>query len=426
MSKNPLTAVLLGAGMRGAEAYAPYALAHPEEIQFVAVAEPDPVKRERFAKAHNIPKEHQFATWEDVMAKEQMADVLLNCTQDHMHFDSGMAALELGYDILMEKPITNTLEETVKLVQTAEKHGRLMQVCHVLRYTPFFTTLNDIIQSGELGELVSIEHRENVSYWHMGHSFVRGHWRNSVESSPMILAKTCHDLDILYWNFGTKVEKIQSFGSLFHYRPENAPEGAKMRCTDGCEVDCPWDARKYYLNGNEDSFLVQSFSTETTEEGRLEALQTGPYGRCVYQCDNDVVDNQTVNMQLPNGITAVMIMHGHSHLEGRTMRYDGTRATLRGTFTFAGEALEIHDHYTGYKREVEIPTATSGHGGGDDGIMRSFVATVRGEEKALTNARESLESHLMAFAAEESRLNGTIVDMDKFRKRANGDGAGLG
>jgi len=418
MSKKPITAVLLGAGMRGARAYGPYALENPQEIQFTAVAEPDPVRREKFAKAHNIPAERQFTTWEEVTAKEQMADVLLNCMPDELHYKSGIEALEVGYDILMEKPMTKTLAETMHLVQTAEKHGRLMLVCHVLRYTPFFSTLHNILESGELGEVITIEHRENVSFWHMAHSFVRGNWRNSVESNPMILAKCCHDLDILYWNFGAPVQKLQSFGSLVHYRPENAPNGAKLRCTDGCEVDCPWDARTWYLDGNESSFIVQALSNDTSPAGRKRALETGPYGRCVYHCDNDVVDNQTVNMELPGGKTAVLFMHGHSHLEGRTMRYDGTRATLRGTFTFAGEAIEIHDHKSGRNREVEIPMAESGHGGGDFGIMRSFVAAARGEEKALTTARESLESHLMAFAAEESRLNGTIIDMNEFRMRA--------
>ncbi len=425
MSKKALTAVLLGAGMRGADAYAPYALAHPEEIRFVAVAEPDPVRREKFARAHNIPPERQFVTWEEVTAKDQMADVLLNCTQDHMHYASGMAALALGYDILMEKPITNTLQETVRLVQAAEKNGRLMQICHVLRFTPFFSVLNEVIRSGELGELVSVEHRENVAFWHMTHSFVRGNWRNSGESSPMILAKCCHDLDILAWNFGMKVQRLQSFGSLYYYRPENAPEGALPRCTDGCRVECAWDARTWYLNGNEESFLVKSFSDDLTAAGRCRALETGPYGRCVYRCDNDVVDNQTVNMELPNGTTAVLFMQGHSHMEGRTMRYDGTRATLRGVFQFGHEAIEIHDHKSGRKRDVSIPLSESGHGGGDFGIMRSFVRAVRGEERALTSARESLESHLMAFAAEESRLNHAVIDMGVYREEAEKEGGEL-
>ena len=418
---QPITAVLFGAGLRGADAYAPYALAHPEELKFVAVAEPDPVRRARFAEAHDIPRERQFTTWEDVVAQPKMADAVFNCTMDQMHFASGMAALRAGYDMLLEKPMANTLAETVKLVQTAEENDCLMQICHVLRTTPFFSTLNDILQSGRLGDIVTVEHRENVAYYHMAHSFVRGNWRNESLSSPMILAKCCHDLDLLVWNMGVPVKRLQSFGSLRHFRPENAPEGATLRCTDGCPAaeTCPFDARRLYLNMSNEGWPVTAVTTDLTREGRQKALETGPYGRCVYHTDNTVVDNQTVNMEFADGTTVVLFMHGHSYLEGRTMRYDGTRATLRGTFTGEGGKIEIHDHLADTKERVKIPsTDGTGHGGGDFGIVKSFIAAMNGQTTAITNARTSLESHLMAFAAEESRHQNSVIDMDKFRQRA--------
>ena len=421
MSK-PITAVLFGAGLRGSFAYGPYAMQHPDKLEFIAVAEPDPVRRAQFATAHDIPAERQFASWEEALAQSQMADVVFNMTQDQMHYASAKAALAAGYDMLLEKPMTNTLAETVDLVQTAEKNGRLLQICHVLRYTPFFATLHDILASGRLGKIITVEHRENVAYWHMAHSFVRGNWRNTAQSSPMILAKCCHDLDILYWNMGQPVQRVHSFGSLMHYRPENAPEGATLRCTDGCPVDCPWDARKHYLDPNRTTWTVMALGTDLSEAGRRKALEEGPYGRCVYHCDNDVVDNQTVNMEFANGTTVVLFMHGHSHKEGRTMRYDGTRATLRGKFEDGTGQIEIHDHLTGECEEVPVPLATSGHGGGDYGVVRSFVQAMRGQAAALTTARESLESHLLAFAAEESRLKGTVVDMADFRRRAEEGG----
>ncbi|VAW37510.1 Oxidoreductase family protein [hydrothermal vent metagenome] len=419
MSK-PITAVLFGAGMRGSLAYGSYAVQHPDEIEFVAVAEPNDVRRHQFATAHDIPPEQCFRSWEEVIVQPKMADVVLNMTQDGMHYKSALAALEAGYDMLLEKPMTNTLAETVHLVQTAERLGRFMQICHVLRYTPFFTILHDILASGRIGDIVSVEHRENVTFWHMAHSFVRGNWRNEAESSPMILAKCCHDLDILYWNMGSRAKRLHSFGSLKHYRPENAPPGATARCTDDCPVaeECPFDARPLYLNMNNDTFLVRALTHDLSLEGRQHALETGPYGRCVYYCDNDVVDNQTVSMEFESGATVTLIMHGHSHEEGRTMRYDGTRATLRGKFTFGGYHIAIHDHKSGRIEKIDIPLADSGHGGGDAGIMRNFVGAIRGDEKAMTTARESLESHLMAFAAEESRHNGTVVDMVDFRQRA--------
>jgi predicted dehydrogenase len=426
MMSKPITAVLFGAGLRGAQSYAPHALEHPDELKFVAVAEPDPVRRAWFAEAHNIPPERQFATWKEVLAHDQMADVVINATQDRMHHASGVAALEAGYDMLLEKPMTDNLADTVALVQAAERNGRFMQICHVLRYTPFFTILHDILASGRIGDIISVEHRENVSYWHMAHSFVRGNWGNESQSSPMILAKCCHDLDILYWNLGHPVKRLHSFGSLKHYRPENAPPGATARCTDDCPAadDCPFDARTLYLNMNNEGWPVKAISNDLSYEGRVKALETGPYGRCVYHADNDVVDNQIVSMEFENGATVALIMHGHSHEEGRTMRYDGTRGTLRGKFTFGGYHMEVHDHKTGLKEEIDIPFAESGHGGGDAGIMRNFVRALRGEEKAMTTARESLESHLMAFAAEESRHEGTVVDMVDFRHRAEHAGAG--
>jgi len=420
MPDNPITAVLFGAGLRGAQSYAPYALEHPSELKFVAVAEPNDKRRIHFAKAHKIPLERQFRSWEEVMPKKQLAEVVFNMTQDQMHYPSTMAALEAGYDILLEKPMTNTLSETVHLVQVAEKKGRMMQICHVLRYTPYFSTLHEILSSGRLGDIITIEHRENVAYWHMVHSYVRGNWRNATESSPMILAKCCHDLDILYWNLGQNAEQIHSLGSLLHFRPENAPVGATERCTDGCQAaeQCPFDPRPIYYNMDNDGWPVAAITDDLSLEGRRQAMETGPYGRCVYRCDNDVVDHQTVNMQFENGPSAVLFMHGHSYDESRTMRYDGTKATLRGKFDYINGWIEIHDHKTDRREDIEVPPADSGHGGGDFGIVRGFVHALRGESEALTDARESLESHLMAFAAEESRVNGRMVNMNDFRRKA--------
>ncbi len=463
---QPLTAVLIGAGDRGYAAYGPYALAHPDEIRFIAVAEPRDARRARFAQTHAIPPERQFRTWEDLLGRGQIADVALVCTLDRRHVAPTVAALEAGYDVLLEKPMATTLADCVRLVQTAERTGRLLQICHVLRYTAFFSTLHDIVASGRLGDIVTVEHRENVAYWHMGHSFVRGNWRDSRIESPMILAKCCHDLDILYWNLGPCV-RLNSFGSLIHFRAENAPPGAPERCTEGCPVadECPWYAPRLYLEliplmhiarRSSSAFerlgatlaldhpaLVSAvrrltpaldvaldyrdwpisvISEDASPEARRRALETGPYGRCVYRCDNDVVDHQIVNMEFESGASVVLVMHGHSQEEARTTRYDGTRASLRGKFAYGlNDSIEIHDHLTG-RVERRIPRSpkggTSGHGGGDAGVMAAFVRAVHDPSTALTTARESLESHLMAFAAEEARVNGTIVYLDEFRRRA--------
>jgi len=425
---QPIEAAMIGAGNRGYYAYGPYALQHPDEIRFTAVVEPHDERRRRFAQAHEVPKERQFRTWEDFFAQGQIAQALVNCTLDRMHLDSTLPALELGYDVLLEKPMSNTLAGNVRLVQTAEKHDRLLMICHVLRYTAFFSVLHDIVASGRLGQVITVEHRENVVYWHMAHSFVRGNWRGSQVESPMILAKCCHDLDVLFWNLGP-VKRLNSFGSLIHYQADNAPPGAPERCTDGCPVadDCPFYAPRWYL-ADQTGWPVSVISEDLSLEARRRALETGPYGRCVYRCDNDVVDHQTVNMEFESGATGVLFMHGHSHEEGRTMRYDGTRATLRGKFGYGyGDAIEVHDHLTGRVEQID-PQAragqhalAAGHGGGDVGVMAAFVKTLRDPgagPTALTTSRESLESHLMAFAAEEARVRGNVIYMDDFRRQA--------
>jgi predicted dehydrogenase len=461
-----LTAILIGAGNRGYEAYGPYALAHPDEIRFVAVAEPNDARRARFAQAHGIPAERQFRTWEDLLALGEIADTALICTLDRLHLEPTIAVLEAGYDVLLEKPMATTLADCVRVVQTAERTGRLLQVCHELRYTPFFTQIRDIVSSGRLGRVITVEHRENVSYWHMAHSYVRGNWRNSKIESPMILAKCCHDLDILFWILGP-CRRLNSFGSLIHYRPENAPPGAPERCTDGCPAaeSCPWYAPRLYLDivpllhvarqspalwerlasglvldhpglAKTAARVVPGFaaawdyrgwpisiiSEDTSPAARRQALENGPYGRCVYHCDNDVVDHQTVNMEMEDGTSVVLVMHGHSHQEGRTMRYDGSRATLFGYYYTTAYEIQIHDHLTGKVEVIRHPVGAiggTGHGGADTQLMAGFVRAVHDHAAALTPARDSLESHLLAFAAEEARVSGTIVDMGEFRRRAD-------
>lgn len=419
---KPLEAILIGAGGRGYEAYGPYALQHPDELRFVAVAEPHEERRARFARAHHIPLERQFRTWEELLALGQIADAALVCTLDRLHVEPTGVALEAGYDVLLEKPMATTVEDCVRLAQTAERTGRLLMIGHVLRYTSFFSTLHDIVSSGRLGRIITVEHRENVVYWHMAHSFVRGNWRNSRLESPMILAKCCHDMDILFWNLGP-VRRLNSFGSLIHYRAENAPPGGPERCTDGCphEAHCPWFAPRLYLELHDPhDWPVTAVSEDTSPEALRQALEKGPYGRCVYRCDNDVVDNQTVNMELESGATCVLFMHGHSHEEGRTMRYDGTRATLEGAFTMRRGEITIHDHLTGRTETIVPGGILDGHGGGDVSLMAAFVGAVRAREaEPLTSARASLESHLMAFAAERSRVRGgAVIEMAAYRREA--------
>ncbi|MCA1554075.1 MAG: Gfo/Idh/MocA family oxidoreductase [Chloroflexi bacterium] len=415
---SPLEMVVVGAGHRARDAFGPYAEAFPDEVRFVAVAEPNPVRREQFAQRFNIDASMCFASWEELFARPQLAPALLNLTQDQMHVESTVPALERGYHVLLEKPMAQTPDDCVRLVQTAERSGRILQICHVLRFTPFFSALHAIIESGRLGQIISVEHRENIVYWHMAHSFVRGNWRRLATSSPLILAKCCHDMDLLFWNFGS-AKRLSSFGSLMHFRPENAPPGAPLRCTDGCPAAdaCPFYAPRIYA-GPDGAWPRAVIAEHDSVEARTAALRSGPYGRCVYHCDNDVVDHQTLAMEMQSGVSVSLNFVGHSHREGRTLRIDGSRATLRGKFIANEYEIQINDHLTNTSETLPIEGARSGHGGGDFGILRAFVVALRSNQReTLTSARNSLESHLMAFAAEEARVSGRVVQMDDFRQR---------
>ena len=319
---RPVRMALIGAGQRGTHAYRPLALDSPTELQFVAVAEPHPERRARFADQHQIPPERRFSSWEDLLAAPRPADAVLVATPDRLHHDPSVAALEDGYHVLVEKPMATRVADLNNLVATADRTGRILQVCHVLRYTPFFRALHDVVTSGSLGDIATVSHRESILYWHIAHSFVRGNWRRANDAAPMILAKACHDFDLIAWNLADPVVSLQSFGSLRHFSVENAPIGAPTRCTDGCPAaeDCPFEATRLYMNESLTGWPVHVIADDLSPAGRRAALEEGPYGRCVYHCDNDVVDQQVVAMSLSSGGTVSMTVQGHGHEEARTMR----------------------------------------------------------------------------------------------------------
>ena len=420
---TPVDAIVIGAGSRG-QAYSKFALKYPAEFEVTAVAEPAEDRRYRIASEHDLPQERCFATWEDALAHGKIAKTLINCTMDRMHMESTLAALEAGYDILLEKPMSPVLEENVRLVQVAEDLGRHLQICHVLRYSPFWQKIREIVRSGVLGRIISVDHRENLWFFHMAHSYVRGNWREMETSGPMILAKCCHDFDILYWILGKQVVWLNSFGSLTHFKAENAPEGATLRCLDNCPVadNCKYYAPRVYAS-DFNGWPQNAVSLTPTVEARMEALRTGPYGKCVYHTDNDVVDHQTVNMELEDGTTVTLTMQGHSDEECRSMRYDGTQATLYAKFTQTDPIITIKHHLTGEIERVFVESSDeSAHGGGDFGMVRSFVNAVNGKpDDSVTTARESLESHLLAFAAEESRLTHQTIHMPEYRARVDAE-----
>ena len=416
---RPVELVMVGAGNRGHLAYGAFAERNPEVAKFVAVVEPDDARRARFANAHGIPAERQFRSWEDIAGRSPLAPALINATLERHHRASTLGLLAAGYDMLLEKPIAPTAGECLEIASAAEEQGRLLQIAHVLRYAPFFLAVREIVTSGRLGAIVSVDWRENLIYWHFAHSYVRGNWGKTAVGGPMILTKCCHDLDLLVWIFGP-CERLSSSGSLTHFTHDVVGPEIPDRCTDGCPIAeaCPYFAPRVYLDRlreNPASFAVAAITLDRTPEGVMRALETGPYGRCVYRSDNDVVDHQVVLMRFAGGLSVSLTMQGASHVEGRTIRIDGTRATL-----LANEAraeIEIHDHRTGKMERIARPRGVGGHGGGDDGLMRAFVSAINGDRAGvLTSAREALASHLMAFAAEQARVTGEAVDLERYRR----------
>ncbi|MBP3965875.1 Gfo/Idh/MocA family protein [Paenibacillus lignilyticus] len=412
---KPITAALIGAGQRGAGAYAPYALSHSEEINFVAVADADSGRRERFRQEHNLPEQSCYSSWEELLAGPRLADAILICTQDKMHFEPTLQALEKGYHVLLEKPMSPDPLECFIMGEYAERFNRVLSICHVLRYTDFFAEIKKLISDGRIGKLVSIQHTENVEHRHQAHSFVRGNWRNAEESSPMILAKSCHDMDILQWLVDEECAKVSSFGSLTYFREENAPEGAPLRCLDGCPVQdsCPYYAPKMYIERDDwaAAILRSIVSNDTSDEGVLEALKDGPYGRCVFHCDNNVVDHQVVNLEFAGGVTVAFTMSAFTFEGGRSVKLMGTHGQIRADME--KNVIEVTSFVTRETETVHLDTEITGHGGGDTNIMRDFVRLVQsdGKEKGRTGAKESVQSHLIAFAAEKSRVEGRTISM---------------
>ena len=387
-------------------------------MKIVGVAEPRADRRAAFAKEHGIPEGRCFAGWEDALRQDKFADCVFVCTQDRMHFEPVMQALEKGYDVLCEKPMSYDRTELIAMGEKARQTGRVLSIRHVLRYSPFFVKLKELIDSGTIGQLVSIQHIESVGYWHMAHSFVRGNWSRSEDSCPMILAKCCHDTDILTWLVGSPCREVSSFGSLAHFNSAHKPDGAPQYCLDGCmhRDTCPYYAPRFYLEHPKaisDGF-VSVVSLDPSHEAVLHALQRGPYGRCVYQCDNDVVDNQVVNLLYENGVSVSMTMCAFTEHCERIINVMGSCGQIRGNME--SSTLEISDFASGNHTTLHVHTPAGGHSGSDAAMMRDFLQTLHRGGGSKTSADASVESHLIALAAEESRLRGgEAIDMNEWR-----------
>jgi len=416
---NPLSVLVLGAGDRGSK------LISRAKNQLVptAVADPNKHKRVKYAKEHNINSAFSYTWGKLALDLAPPVDFVYIATPDETHHRLATLALKKGYNVLLEKPIATTEQDCRDIIEAQEKSGKALSVCHVLRYAPFFMKIQEVTESGELGELQGIDLTEQVGYWHYAHSYVRGNWRRQEDSSPIILAKSCHDMDILTWLADSNPRTLFSRGSLDFFTGKNAPKGATKKCTDGCPVEgCIYDARDFYVgeqvfedrDGKRHEKVVwpyNVFSDNPNQGQRLEELAQSSYGNCVFQSDNNVCDNQDVVVEFDNDVTANFRLRYHGEVPNRLISVNFSRGNISGSFIDNQMTVTRYGKKTQSKKETISLAKQEGHGGGDAGLVRNFVELIQSGNPNLnkTSAQRSLQSHLMAFAAEKSRKTGNPI-----------------
>lgn len=395
------TVAILGCGNRGADVYARHLAAQGAEVAWLV--EPRSTRRAEVAARHSLGPERCFSDWNEFFALGRVADALVIATPDDAHVEPCLRALELGYDVLLEKPICLDEEDLAGLLAAEARSAGRVTVCHVLRATPFFQEVARVLRSGRLGQLAGIQHAENVAYWHYAHSYVRGNWRASPPAAPFILAKSGHDLDLLRAFAAAPPLEVSSAGALLHFRPEHAPPGAADRCVRCPLTSCPYDARRIYsacAPGEWPASVLTAGGVSLAE-----ALAGGPYGECVYAGHNNVVDHQAVTVTFAGGVRAQLTVSAFTHNNTRTLKLLGSHGELRGHLE-RGE-LELHDFRSGEAERWTVDTGGN-HGGGDVGLVAAWLRFLRGEAPVPTPLAESVDSHRLAFAAERSRRRGTV------------------
>ncbi len=411
--ERSLSFVLLGAGGRG-RMFADWLRDHVGPGSVVAVAEPDPARRARIAEAHGIEPARQYASWQELVAEPRFADVAINTTMDREHIGSAVAAMRGGYHMLLEKPMATSLEDCVEIDRVRRETGRIVSVCHSLRYHALYAEVRRVLRSGAIGEIVSLDQLEGVEHIHQSHSFVRGNWGNESRSAFMLLAKSCHDLDIIADLVDLPCEEVSSYGDLKYFRRDHAPADAPDFCVQGCPVQnaCPYYAPKVY--GNPNGWANHAGLAGLDHRQLLQVLATSPFGRCVFKTDNDVVDHQVVAMRFEGGVTATFTMTAFTPFQDRVLRIHGTKGYLEARV--GKRTLDMWEFWEGNRHtRVELPESQGAHGGADDLVMRRLIEAVQLEDPSSvsTSTYASLQSHAIVFAAERSRRTGAPVRLDE-------------
>ena len=411
----PLRLAIVGAGQRGMT-YGREAVLTGSAV-VTAVAEPRADRRAAAAAEFGVADEWSVADWPDLAARADLdVDAVVVATPDRQHTAPALAFLGRGLPLLLEKPMAPSEAEAEQIAAAAERAGVVVCVAHVLRYSSYTTTVKATLAAGAIGEVVSVEHLEPVGWWHYAHSYVRGNWRREDESSSMLMAKCCHDIDWLSYVVDRPAVRVSSFGSLTHFTHANRPAGAGTRCLNcAVEPDCPYSAKKIYLDHVDEPaaqrWPLSILAVDVNRESITEALATGPYGRCVWDCDNDVVDHQVVNIEYAGGVTASLTMTAFTPMGFRKTRIFGTRGMLEGD----GYTVSVFDFLTGRTTTTQVvdptdPLAGEGHLGADAALTRSFLAAVREGDpgRVLTSPAVSRHTHAIVWAAERSRRLGRV------------------
>lgn len=429
--KKPVHVIIVGAGHRSM-IYASHADTHPDEMKIVGVADPDPVRRTMVQEKYHFSDEMCFESAEELAAKGKLADAVINGTMDQQHVQTTIPLLMAGYDVLLEKPFAVNEEEMKTLIDAAKECQRKVMICHVLRYTPFYRAVKQAIIDGEIGEIMNIQMTEHVSYHHMAASYVRGKWASEkICGAPMLLAKSCHDIDLMMWMMeGTKPVSLSSFGSNFIFQREKKPENAGNRCLMDCPIEenCMYSAKKNYLEPpyRWGFYVWESLEGKNADEQMKDKSlrEDNPYGRCVWECERDGnVDHQSVLIQFANGATGTFNMIGNTARPERNIHIIGTKGEIKGTFDDSCFVIRkpCPEEPNGYtEKEIglnvfgDMTGMQGGHGGGDALISEDFVKYICDEEVSIscTALEVSVLGHLAVFRAERARKENQIVSMD--------------
>ncbi|MGG7058902.1 Gfo/Idh/MocA family protein [Clostridium tertium] len=413
---------VIGAGSRGRHAYGNYVLNNQDKIKYVAVIEPDANKRAALAAEHNINSEMCFEDENEFFKFGKVCDAIIVAHQDKQHYNTTVKALNLGYDVLLEKPMTPDAFECLDLEECAKRNGVNLMVCHVLRYTEFFEKIKELVDEKVIGDLIGFDHKENIGHYHMAHSFVRGNWRNSEETSPLILAKTCHDMDIITWLINDECTAVYSSGDLNYFKKENAPKESAKKCLE-CKLneECIFSAKRIYLDNCRNVWPVNTLCANPTYETVKEVLDKTNYGTCVWKVeDNDVCDNQVAVMEFKNGVRGTFTVTAFTHNQFRETMLFGTKGSIYANTRDNEIIVRKHgiDEYSESNITIIKPKRiVGGHGGGDVGLMEDFINVVNGSGKEpRTSVEQSIQSHLMSYACEKSRLEKRRIEIEDFKK----------